>query len=49
MNMTGAEIFDGHYESPAIEIIEITLEGGVLAGSTGESFEDDGSYGGDWN
>ena len=47
--MKTTEVFATHYITPLIEIIHLEMEGGVLAGSTGESFEDDGIYEGTWS
>ncbi len=37
------------YNTPDIEIIEILTEGNILAGSTGESYEDQEDFGGSWS
>lgn len=37
------------YRTPEIDIIEILIEGNILSGSTGESFEDREDYGGNWS
>ncbi len=37
------------YDTPDIEILEIIPEGSILSGSTGESFDDQEDYGGNWS
>ena len=37
------------YITPDIDIIEILVESNILAGSTGEPFEDLEDYGGSWS
>lgn len=36
------------YYTPRIEVIEILTEGCILAGSTGESYNDQEDFGGNW-
>ena len=37
------------YYTPHIEIMEMLNEGSILAGSTGESFNDQEDFGGSWS